>query len=78
MDTECTGRRINDKITLINETKAWCKERNKNKSKINWNFTKKTQTKNYLNTTLRTNNAKLNCHDTRYCRTYICLYKHKV
>ena len=41
MDTECTGRRIKDKTTLINETKSWCDERNKNKSKINWNFTKK-------------------------------------
>ena len=25
---------------------------------------KKTQIKNYLNTTLRTSNVKLNCHDT--------------
>ena len=41
MDTECTGRRISDKTTLINETKSWCNERNENKSKINWNFIKK-------------------------------------
>jgi hypothetical protein len=39
MDIECTGRRIKDKNSLIKETKAWCNERNKNK--INWNFTKK-------------------------------------
>ncbi|KZX15717.1 hypothetical protein MBCUT_13280 [Methanobrevibacter cuticularis] len=41
MDIECTGRRIKDKNTLTKETKAWCEKRNKNKSKINWNFTKK-------------------------------------
>jgi hypothetical protein len=29
MDIECTGRRIGDKKTLINETKAWCDKRNK-------------------------------------------------
>jgi len=40
MDIECTGRRIADKKSLIKETKAWCNERNKNKSKINWSFTK--------------------------------------
>lgn len=41
MDTECTGRRIGDKDTLINETQAWMERRNKNKNKIDWRFTKK-------------------------------------
>jgi hypothetical protein len=41
MDIECTGRRIEDKKTLINETQAWVKRRNKNKKKIEWKFTKK-------------------------------------
>lgn len=40
MDTECTGRRINNKELLINETKAFQNNRNKNKSTIQWNFTK--------------------------------------
>lgn len=41
MDIECTGRRIGNKDTLINETQAWMKRRNKNKNKIDWKFTKK-------------------------------------
>lgn len=38
MDTECTGTRIGNKETLIKETQAWMKIRNKNKNKIEWNF----------------------------------------
>lgn len=41
MDTECIGRRIGDKDTLINEIRAWVERRNKNKNKIDWRFTKK-------------------------------------
>ncbi len=41
MDIECTGRRIGDKKTLINETQAWMERRNKIKKKIEWKFTKK-------------------------------------
>ena len=41
MDIECTKRRIPDKKTLVAEVNAWTKQRNKNKSKINWTFTKK-------------------------------------
>jgi len=40
-DIKCTGRRISDKNSLIKEPKACCNKRNKNKGKINWNFTKK-------------------------------------
>jgi hypothetical protein len=40
MDTQCTGRRISDKKLLISETTAYMNNRNQNKSKINWNFTK--------------------------------------
>lgn len=40
MDTECTERRIGEKTTLIREVQAWMERRNKNKSKINWKFTK--------------------------------------
>jgi hypothetical protein len=40
MDTQCTGRRISNKKLLISETTAYMNNRNKNKSKINWNFTK--------------------------------------
>lgn len=40
MDIQCTGRRISNKKLLISETKAFMDNRNKNKSKINWNFTR--------------------------------------
>jgi len=40
MDTQCTGRRIKDKNLLISETTAYQNHRNKNKCKINWNFSK--------------------------------------
>ena len=41
MDTQCTKRRIPNKKILTTEVNAWTKQRNKNKSKINWTFTKK-------------------------------------
>ena len=40
MDIQCTGRRINDKNLLISETTAYQNNRNENKSKIKWNFTR--------------------------------------
>ena len=40
MDTESIGRRIGDKNTLISEIQAWMRRRNKNKSKIDWRFTR--------------------------------------
>lgn len=40
MDIQCTGRRISNKELLINETTAYMNNRNENKSKINWSFTK--------------------------------------
>jgi len=40
MDKQCTGRRISNKNLLINETTAYQNNRNENKCKINWNFTK--------------------------------------
>lgn len=40
MDAECTGRRIGDKGTLIEELQAWEERRNKEEKKINWRFTK--------------------------------------
>ncbi|KZX14400.1 hypothetical protein MBFIL_08840 [Methanobrevibacter filiformis] len=53
MDTQCTGRRIINKKLLINETTAYKNNRNKNKCKIKWNFTKndadKKLSKYYIN-----------------------------
>ena len=40
MDMECTGRRIGDMGTLVQEVAAWTKRRNEYKSKINWKFTR--------------------------------------
>lgn len=40
-DTQCTGKRIDNKKLLIGETMAYMNNRNENKCKINWNFTKK-------------------------------------
>jgi len=40
METECIGRRIEDKNRLINVIQSWKERRNENKSKINWKFTK--------------------------------------
>jgi hypothetical protein len=52
MGTQCTGRRIKDKNLLISETTAFMNNRNNNKSKINWNFTKENAdrklSKNYV------------------------------
>ena len=41
MDAECTRRRIPDKKTLAREVRAWRVERNKQRKKINWRFTRK-------------------------------------
>ena len=41
MDAECTGRRVKDRETLTKEVKAWATRRNKQKKKINWEFTRK-------------------------------------
>ena len=40
MDIECTGRRIGDMGTLVQEVAAWTNRRNEYKSKINWKFTR--------------------------------------
>ena len=40
MDKECLDRRIGQKEILKNEIAAWAKQRNKEKIKINWTFTK--------------------------------------
>lgn len=40
MDAECTGRKIEDKKTLIEELGAWTVRRNKDGKKIDWRFTK--------------------------------------
>ena len=40
MDTQCTRRRIPDKQKLTDEVQAWTINRNKQKAKINWKFTK--------------------------------------
>jgi hypothetical protein len=40
MDIECTGRRVGDMGTLVQEVAAWTKRRNEHKSKINWKFTR--------------------------------------
>jgi hypothetical protein len=40
MDRQCTGGRIESKEKLTSEVKKWAKERNKNKCKIEWKFTR--------------------------------------
>ena len=40
LSKQCLDRRIGDIRTLANEVKAWVKVRNKNRVKINWQFTK--------------------------------------
>lgn len=40
MDAECTGRRVGDRGTLIEELKAWMERRNKDRKKIDWRFTR--------------------------------------
>lgn len=40
MDTECTGRRIEDKETLTQQVAAWTERRNLQMKKIDWKFTK--------------------------------------
>lgn len=41
MDRECLNRRIGQKGVLKKEVAVWGKQRNKEKKKINWTFTKK-------------------------------------
>lgn len=41
MDAQCTKRRIKNKEILTKEVNAWTKQRNKQKNKINWTFTKR-------------------------------------
>jgi hypothetical protein len=38
LSSQCLGRRIPDKQTLISEVAAWQKYRNKNNAKANWQF----------------------------------------
>lgn len=56
MDTECTGRRIGDKMALTRQVRAWTKKRNQQKKKVNWRFTKqdadRKMSKNYVVITL--------------------------
>jgi len=40
LSKQCLDRRIGDLKTLTSEVKAWTKNRNKKKVKINWQFTK--------------------------------------
>ena len=39
LTTQCTGRRIPDKPTLIHEITAWQNHRNQHNAKANWHFT---------------------------------------
>jgi hypothetical protein len=39
LSRQCLDRRIPDKKTFIRETNTWCKERNKNNSIVDWQFT---------------------------------------
>lgn len=39
LSRQCLDRRIPDKETFISETNTWCKERNKNNSIVDWQFT---------------------------------------
>ncbi len=41
METECLNRRIASADILISEIKQWTKEKNKQKKKIKWGFTKR-------------------------------------
>jgi hypothetical protein len=40
LSRQCLDRRIGNLQTLMKEVKAWSKKRNRNKIKINWQFTK--------------------------------------
>jgi ribosomal protein S13 len=40
LSKQCLDRRIGNLQTLMKEVKAWSKKRNRNKIKINWQFTK--------------------------------------
>jgi hypothetical protein len=39
MDIECTGKRIGDMDTLVQEVSAWTQRRNDHEKKIDWKFT---------------------------------------
>ena len=41
LNGQCLNRRIDNMEEIINETKAWCKNRNNKDAKINWQFTTK-------------------------------------
>jgi hypothetical protein len=41
MDKECLDRRIGQEEEMKNQLKQWTKQRNKERKKINWTFTKK-------------------------------------
>lgn len=45
MDRQCTGGRIESKETLESDVKIWSKERNRNKNKIDWKFTRQSADK---------------------------------
>jgi len=39
LSRQCLDRRIPDRDTLVNETKAWMNDRNKKNIKVDWQFT---------------------------------------
>ena len=41
MTSECLNRNIPNKKELTRELKRWCAENNRERSKINWSFTRK-------------------------------------
>ena len=41
MDRECLNRRIGQKNVLKKEIASWARQRNKERKKIKWTFTKK-------------------------------------
>jgi len=48
MDTQCTGRRMKNLDFLKQEVRAWTKQRNQLKKKINWKFTKEDAKKKFF------------------------------
>jgi len=49
MDRECLARRIGDAAEMEREIECWSRQRNKERKKINWAFTRKDATKSCLN-----------------------------
>jgi hypothetical protein len=39
LSSQCLGRRIEDKNSLVDEVAAWCEHRNRHHAKANWQFT---------------------------------------